>query len=69
MADFGPVSKIREVVEASPRGRELLYEHGYDVGQGFVDMLSQYATLEEVAREGRIRDLDRLLQELNRDSR
>ena len=38
---------------------------GYDVGEGFVDVLSQYQTLEEAARSGRIRNLDALLGELN----
>ena len=63
---FGPQSKVREVVETlGDRGRELLLKHGYDVGEGFVDVLSQYQTLEHAARTERLRDLDGLLTELN----
>ena len=63
---FGPQSKVREVVEAlGDTGRELLKKHGYDLGEGFVDVLSQYQTLEHAARTERLRDLDGLLKELN----
>jgi hypothetical protein len=63
---FGPQSKVREVVETlGDRGREVLLKHGYDVGEGFVDVLSQYQTLEHAARTERLRDLDGLLAELN----
>ena len=63
---FGPHNKVREVVETlGDRGRELLLKHGYDVGDGFVDVLSQYQTLEHAARTERLRDLDGLLKELN----
>jgi hypothetical protein len=63
---FGPQSKVREVVATlGDRGRELLLKHGYDVGEGFVDVLSQYQTLEHAARTERLRDLDGLLKELN----
>jgi hypothetical protein len=63
---FGPQTKIREVVATlGDRGRELLKKHGYDVGEGFVDALSQYQTLEHAARTERVRDLERLLEELN----
>ena len=63
---FGPGTKIREVVEKlGERGREVLLRHGYDVGEGFVDVLSQYQTLETAARAGRLRDLDGLLRKLN----
>ena len=63
---FGPQSKVREVVETlGDRGRELLLKHGYDVGEGFVDVLSQYQTLEHAARTERLRDLDGLLAKLN----
>jgi hypothetical protein len=63
---FGPQTKVREVVETlGDRGRELLLKHGYDVGEGFVDVLSQYQTLEHAARTERLRDLDGLLKELN----
>jgi len=63
---FGAQGKVREVVEAlGDRGRELLLKHGYDVGEGFVDVLSQYQTLEHAARTERLRDLEGLLKELN----
>jgi hypothetical protein len=48
------------------RGRRLLFEHGFDPGGGFVDVLSQYQSLEGAARAGRLRDLDGLLHKLNR---
>ncbi len=63
---FAPGSKIRDVVERlGERGREALLRHGYDVGEGFVDVLSQYQTLENAARGDRLRDMDGLLSELN----
>jgi hypothetical protein len=63
---FGPQSKVREVIATlGDPGRELLKKHGYDVGEGFVDVLSQYQTLEHAARTERLRDLDGLLRELN----
>jgi hypothetical protein len=63
---FGPESKVRQVVERlGDRGREALLRHGYDLGEGFVDVLSQYQTLEHAARTERLRDLDGLLRELN----
>jgi hypothetical protein len=63
---FGPQSKVRQVVDTlGDQGRELLKKHGYDVGEGFVDVLSQYQTLEHAARTERLRDLDGLLEELN----
>ena len=59
-------TKIRDVVAAlGDRGAELLKKHGYDLGEGFVDVLSQYQTLEHAARTERLRDLDGLLAELN----
>ena len=65
MPELGPQTRIRDVLEAEPeRGRDLLFRHGFDVGEGFVDSLSQWQTLETAARAGRIRDLDKLLQEL-----
>ena len=39
--------------------------HGYELGEGFVDVLSQYQTLEHAARQERLRDLGGLLKELN----
>ncbi|TMF20106.1 MAG: hypothetical protein E6I36_11075 [Chloroflexi bacterium] len=63
---FGPDSKVREVLDSlGERGRQALRRHGYDVGEGFVDVLSQYQTLEHAARTERLRDLPRLLAELN----
>ena len=66
MPDFTPDSKIREVVDRlGDRGRDALRRHGYDVGDGFVDVLSQYQTLEHAARADRLRDLKGLLAEIN----
>ncbi|HKW71072.1 MAG TPA: hypothetical protein VJP81_10855 [Candidatus Dormibacteraeota bacterium] len=63
---FTPDTKVKEVVDAvGARGRELLRRHGYDLGEGFVDVLSQYQTLEHAARTERLRDLEGLLKELN----
>jgi hypothetical protein len=63
---FGPESKVRDVLAGlGDRGRELLRRHGYDVGEGFVDVLSQYQTLEHAARTERLRDLKALMAELN----
>jgi len=64
-----PQTKVREVVAAlGDRAVELLKKHGYDLGEGFVDVLSQYQTLEHAARTERLRDLDGLLAELNASS-
>ena len=63
---FGPESKVREVLaRLGDNGRELLRRHGYEVGEGFVDVLSQYQTLEHAARTERLRDLKALVAELN----
>ena len=63
---FGPESKVRDVLaRLGDRGREVLLLHGYDVGEGFVDVLSQYQTLEHAARTERVRDLKSLIAELN----
>jgi len=63
---FSPDSKVRDVVaQLGDAGRQTLRRHGYDVGEGFVDVLSQYQTLEHAARTERLRDLDGLLAELN----
>ena len=63
---FGPHSKVRDVLaRLGDRGRELLRKHGYDVGEGFVDVLSQYQTLEHAWRTERLRDLPTLVTELN----
>ena len=63
---IGPSSSIHDVIAAfGDRGLELLRRHGYEVGEGFVDVLSQYQSLEHAARADRLRNLDGLLQELN----
>lgn len=63
---FGPHTKVVEVVgRLGDRGRDLLRRHGYDVGEGFVDVLSQYQSLEHAHRGDRLRDLAGLLTELN----
>jgi hypothetical protein len=63
---FTPESNVRQVLERlGERGREALRRHGYDTGEGFVDVLSQYQSLEHAARTERLRDLDGLLRELN----
>jgi len=65
-AVFSPQSKVREVLDRlGDRGRQLLFEHGYDVGEGFVDVLSQYQTLEHAEQTERLRGLPGLLAELN----
>ena len=59
-------SKVRDVLTGlGDRGKELLLKHGYDVGDGFVDVLSQYQTLQHAAETERLRGLDGLLEELN----
>jgi len=63
---FTPQSKVRDVLTGlGDRGKELLLKHGYDVGDGFVDVLSQYQTLQHAADTERLRGLDGLLEELN----
>ena len=63
---FGPESKVRDVLaQLGDKGRELLRRHGYEVGEGFVDVLSQYQTLEHAARTERLRDINSLVAELN----
>lgn len=63
---FSAESKVRDVVATlGDAGRQALRRHGYDVGEGFVDVLSQYQSLENAARSDRLRDLDGLLTELN----
>jgi hypothetical protein len=63
---FSPGSHVQDVIlTLGDRGRDLLRRHGYEVGEGYVDVLSQYQTLEHAHRAERIRDLKGLLQELN----
>ena len=63
---FGPESKVRDVVlRLGERGKNLLLKHGYDIGEGFVDVLSQYQTLVHAERTERLRDLEGLIAELN----
>ena len=66
VAEFTPESTIRQVVEGHPTGRQLLWEHGYEVGEAFVDVLSQHQSLLDAAHNGRLRDVEGLLAELNR---
>jgi hypothetical protein len=64
--EFTPQTKVREVINRlGDRGAQLLLEHGYDVGEGFVDILSQYQTLQHAAETERLRDLAGLLSRLN----
>jgi hypothetical protein len=66
---FSPKSRVRDVVERlGDRGRQLLLEHGYDVGEGFVDVLSQYQSLQNSEQTERLRDLAGLLAKLNNNS-
>src|SRR6266852_247085 len=59
-------SKIRDVLNRlGDKGRKALLKHGYDVGEGFVDVLSQYQTLQHAAETERLRDLDGLLAFVN----
>lgn len=63
---FTRASTVRDVVDGlGDRGRRLLAKHGYEVGDGFVDVLSQYQTLEHASRTERLRDVEGLLQDLN----
>lgn len=63
---FTPDSTIRQVIQnLGQRGADALLRHGYDVGEGFTDVLSQYQSLEHAARQDRVRDLDGLLRDLN----
>lgn len=63
---FQPGSRIRDIVDAgNGRGGDLLWLHGYDVGEGFQDCLSQNQTLSDAGLSGRIRDLPGLLVTLN----
>jgi hypothetical protein len=65
VSGFDRHSRVRDVVATGSDGRELLLSHGYNLGEGFVDVLSQYQSLEEAWREGRLRDLEGLLEALN----
>lgn len=69
MAEFTLDSTVREVLEGAASGRDLLYEHGYDVGEGFVDVLSQHQSLRDAARGGRLRDSEGLVRKLNEEAR
>lgn len=65
MADFSLLSQVRDVLTLGEPGRQLLWKHGYQVGEGFVDVLSQHQSLLEAARAGRLRDADALVEALN----
>lgn len=63
---FTAASRVRDVVDRlGDTGRTLLRNHGYDVGDGFTDVLSQFQSLENAYRVERIRDLKGLLEALN----
>jgi hypothetical protein len=64
--EFNADSTIRQVLCQHPDGARLLYEHGYEVGEGFLDVLSQHQSLRTAAWSGRLRDLSQLLERLNR---
>jgi hypothetical protein len=68
MPEFGSESTIRQILSRGPDGRQLLLAHGYDVGEGFIDVLSQHQTLRDAARGGRLRDVEGLLGALNEQS-
>ena len=64
---FNEESKIRMVLAVrGEEGRKLLYSHGYDIGEGFTDVQSQYQSLRDAARGERLRDLKGLLAALNK---
>ena len=66
---FNRHSTVRQVLDRlGDRGREALLAHGFDTGQGFVDVLSQHQTLEMGHRTGHIRDLEGLVVKLNPES-
>lgn len=66
MTEFSRASRIRDILDHDEeRGRDLLFRHGFDLGEGFVDVLSQYQTLEMAQRTGRLRQVDELVAELN----
>jgi len=63
--EFNAESRIVEVVRDHADGREILFRYGLNLGEGFVDVLSQYETLHEASREGRVRNVAGLVRELN----
>ncbi len=65
MAEITADSTVREVL-ALPNGRQRLLEHGYQVGEAFQDQLSQWQSLRDAARSGRLRTMELLIEELNR---
>lgn len=65
MPEFSPESRIVDVVHGHFKGRDVLFRYGLNLGEGFVDVLSQYETLHEAWRQGRLRDVEGLVRELN----
>ncbi|HZV50554.1 MAG TPA: hypothetical protein VFD49_12385 [Candidatus Dormibacteraeota bacterium] len=65
MPEFTLDSRIIDVLRLGEEGRRLLYEHGYDLGNGFVDVLSQYQSLREAAHFGHLRHPEALVRRLN----
>lgn len=69
MADtFSPATRICDVIAIGPLGTHLLWEHGYEVGEGFRDVLSQYQSLDDAAYAGRLRDLPGLIAKLEAEA-
>ena len=67
IAVWSEQNSIRQVLAAKGEaGQKLLYAHGYDIGMGFIDVQSQYQSLQTAARGERLRDLPGLLAELNK---
>ncbi len=66
MSDFTRASRIRDILDRDEKhGRDLLLRYGFDLGEGFVDVLSQYQTVEMAHRAGRLRDVDEFLAQVN----
>ena len=65
MPEFTLDSRIVDVLRLGEQGRRLLYEHGYHLGNGFVDVLSQYQSLREAAHFGHLRHPEALVRRLH----
>ena len=66
MSEFTRASRIRDILDRDEkRGRELLFRYGFDLGEGFEDVLSQFQTVEMAHRTGRLREVDEFLAQLN----
>ena len=58
-------AQLQIVLDSRGGGLRVEDIPGYSLGEGFVDILSQYQTLEDASREGRLRDVDALLSTIN----